>query len=466
MIGGARIARRGEGIADFWCRQETRVDISEVANGPTDDEVPFDFEELFFSRTDEHGIILSGNSVFQRVSGYSWDELLEKPHKIIRHPDTPRAVFWLLWDTIKRGEAVGAYVKNRAKDGRCYWVFATVMPIEGGYLSVRLKPGSELLAEVKRQYGEIELAERRDGLAPSESAALLLRNLAKLGFNDYGAFMAAALSKEISCRDRQIRRSPDAKLALFDQLGEAAGALLRRASSISDAHLENAFISMNFQVLSARLGDEGAAIRVVSKNYDTISEELNEAVSRFTASAAQVRKAVSEGLFLTGTARMQQEMLAAFKAEAKSDQQSSEHEILLLEAQQKAFAYGGQAIASLEAINRQVEGFRQDWLGMKRLGTGLQVTRIMGKVECARLDGSENGFDALLNDLETFQQTIAAGLRDIEVSNQRIKLDTDSLLAASRAEFSQAGGQASACVENQPSLAAPLQDRSVVRRSA
>ena len=57
-----------------------------------DNEVPFTFEELFFSRTDWRGVILAGNSVFQRVSLYDWDELIQKPHNVIRHPDMPKGV--------------------------------------------------------------------------------------------------------------------------------------------------------------------------------------------------------------------------------------------------------------------------------------------------------------------------------------------------------------------------------------
>jgi hypothetical protein len=53
-------------------------------------EAPFSFEELFFSRTDARGIILAGNSVFQRISQYDWDALIKKPHNIIRHPDMPK----------------------------------------------------------------------------------------------------------------------------------------------------------------------------------------------------------------------------------------------------------------------------------------------------------------------------------------------------------------------------------------
>src|SRR5208337_645098 len=104
------------------------MQTDEIPN--SDGEVPYSFEELFFSRTNEKGHILSGNKTFQTISMYSWGELLNRPHNIIRHRDMPRGVFWLLWDTIKKGKPIAAYVKNRAKDGRYYWVLAIVTPIE------------------------------------------------------------------------------------------------------------------------------------------------------------------------------------------------------------------------------------------------------------------------------------------------------------------------------------------------
>ena len=47
---------------------------------------------------------------------------------MIRHPDMPRCVFKLLWDTIQKGNEIFAYVKNMAKNGDHYWVFAHVTP--------------------------------------------------------------------------------------------------------------------------------------------------------------------------------------------------------------------------------------------------------------------------------------------------------------------------------------------------
>ena len=56
---------------------------------PTNVERPFDLDELFFSTTDQKGIIRSGNRVFTRVSGFTEAELIRRPHNIIRHPTCP-----------------------------------------------------------------------------------------------------------------------------------------------------------------------------------------------------------------------------------------------------------------------------------------------------------------------------------------------------------------------------------------
>lgn len=82
-------------------------------------------------RTDRKGIIVSGNDVFSRIAAYEESEMVGKPHSLIRHPEMPRCVFKLLWDIIARGEAIAAYVKNRASTGEPYWVMATVVPCLG-----------------------------------------------------------------------------------------------------------------------------------------------------------------------------------------------------------------------------------------------------------------------------------------------------------------------------------------------
>ena len=73
---------------------------------PTGVERTFDREEIIVSKTDLTGNITYANDVFIRMAGYTEEELLGAPHSIIRHPDMPRAVFQLLWDTIGSGEEI------------------------------------------------------------------------------------------------------------------------------------------------------------------------------------------------------------------------------------------------------------------------------------------------------------------------------------------------------------------------
>lgn len=88
----------------------------------------FEDDEIIVSKTDLKGHITYANSVFLRVAGYAEKDVLGQPHSIIRHPDMPRCVFKLLWDTISAGSEIFAYVVNRAENGDHYWVLAHVTP--------------------------------------------------------------------------------------------------------------------------------------------------------------------------------------------------------------------------------------------------------------------------------------------------------------------------------------------------
>lgn len=91
---------------------------------PIDEEIKFSKKKFIVSKTDIKGIITFVNKNFCEVSGYTEDELIGAPHNIIRHPDMPRAIFFLVWSSLLRGEPVSGVVKNLAKSGKYYWVIA------------------------------------------------------------------------------------------------------------------------------------------------------------------------------------------------------------------------------------------------------------------------------------------------------------------------------------------------------
>lgn len=176
---------------------------------PKKTESKFDIDELFFSTTDLKGIILSGNDVFIRVSKFAKDELLGKPHNIIRHPDMPRAVFKAVWKTIKEGKPFVGYVKNMAKDGSYYWVLACIYPMfdeEGNikkYLSIRLKPTSEIFKIIPQFYQEILKYEQRESV--DAALELLLKKIKDLGFENYEDFSKKAFLEEMKSREKLLK---------------------------------------------------------------------------------------------------------------------------------------------------------------------------------------------------------------------------------------------------------------------
>jgi PAS domain S-box-containing protein len=141
-------------------------------------------DDFIVSKTDLKGRITYGNRIFVEFSGYSEAELLGTQHNIIRHPDMPRAVFKLLWDSIQNKRECNAYVKNMAKDGSFYWVFANVTPNydrEGnviGFFSVRRKPKISGVKTVSGLYKSMLEAERQAG--PKEAIAVSTKILTNL----------------------------------------------------------------------------------------------------------------------------------------------------------------------------------------------------------------------------------------------------------------------------------------------
>jgi len=99
-------------------------------------------ENIITSKTDLEGNITYASKAFQKISGYSIDELLGKSHNILYHKDMPKSFYTKLWETIIEDKIWQGEIKNISKDGKIYWVKATITPIfqngvKIGYTSIR-----------------------------------------------------------------------------------------------------------------------------------------------------------------------------------------------------------------------------------------------------------------------------------------------------------------------------------------
>ena len=161
----------------------------------------FDDNEIIVSKTNLKGHLTYTNEVFLRVAGMTEKECLGQPHNIIRHPDMPRCVFKLLWDTLAEGEEIFAYVVNRAKNGDHYWVLAHVTPSYDstsgdeqtimGYHSNRRVPDRNILDNtiiplyadlLKIENGH---ANRKDGMEASFAAVVKLLEEKGVNYDEF-----------------------------------------------------------------------------------------------------------------------------------------------------------------------------------------------------------------------------------------------------------------------------------------
>jgi len=132
---------------------------------PIDEEYIYE-GSVIISQTDLDGTIVYANKMFCEISGYKAEELVGKPHSLVRHQDMPKAVFAKMWQTIQSGQMWNGLIKNLRKDGLYYWVDTEILPVRDdnekvtGYIAARKPASRKNILEVEENYSKMLESER------------------------------------------------------------------------------------------------------------------------------------------------------------------------------------------------------------------------------------------------------------------------------------------------------------------
>ncbi len=438
---------------------------------PTTTERAFRINEEFFSCTNAKGTILAGNSVFQRVSGYSEAELVGSPHNLIRHPDMPKSVFRLFWNTILAGEPIAALVKNLAKDGAYYWVVALVAPTRTGFVSIRFKPSSPLLPKIVSLYEAMRTIERQceergedANSVMDASSAHLAGCLASLGFPSYEAFMRGLLLRgEIDARDAALRREKLALIPPFPEghrSSEVAGllrdfsragqkdlteverlytemselveldrSLLEKSKEAVDLSEQFSLVTMNIEIQAWRCGDSGRGIPVVAGHLSETAQAIRLAVLRVQKKAEDISTLIGHALFGVAWARLQLEMAIKHYHEVREESLAGELKEGTPEFATRVLLVGSLAEAArsthqrttvtLSQMEKALVSMGEESETMRRFMVNLMVSKVVGLAEAARLVGVDT-LNAAFEDLKVRVDRIQASFGSLELLIEKL----------------------------------------------
>lgn len=307
--------------------------------------LPVGVDDLFFSTTDRRGVIRSANSVFVRLSQYPRDEIVGAPHNLVRHPDMPAGVFRIMWDRLRAGLPMAAYVLNRSRTGETYAVFSTIVPIGDGYLSVRAAPCADgLWRAITTLYGEIReleanaLAGGANRAAAAEIGARALgTGLASIGFPTFDSFVRYVVPAEAAARaalTTSVTRPPlrgdlaamvdgadvvtgelarllarlDVFAALAAALGDAAGQARATIASLLE-------VTRVAEHASATVAESAPVLGTAAHGMSTVTGEAAASIELMATELARVRRGLLDLRFRIGLTQLHNDMVTTFALE-------------------------------------------------------------------------------------------------------------------------------------------------------
>jgi PAS domain S-box-containing protein len=376
-------------------------------------------EHSIVSVTDAGGRITDVNDKFREVSGYSREELIGADHRIVKSGFHPPEFFQTLWDTLGAGKVWRGEMKNRARDGRLYWMETTIVPMldESG-APVRYISVSTEITHIM----ELEEAVRQANVILQSNVIERTHEL---------ELAKQQLEQELADRVRTqaaLQNSYDELRGLHRQLQEAQQYLLQseKLAAVGQlaagmAHEINnpiGFVSSNLAMLS-RYQDSLAGILALYREAETgLGEEPRGRI-------AALRQKIDLDFVLEDTRALLEETRAGIERVRKIVQDLRDFS-RVDSAGQRQWADINQSLETTLKL-----------LG-ERLADGVEIRREYGQlpqVECDPAELNQVFFNLLNNALQALPQggrvTLRSGLDDarvwVEIEDNGVGIAEDAL---------------------------------------
>jgi len=148
-------------------------------------------DKSYTSTTDESGVICSVNEEFAKISGYSQEELIGQSHNMLRHPDMPKIIYKIMWETIKDKKVFIGFIKNKTKDGDYYWMSQKIYLFSKGkgakcnYISQKSPMSARAKHHISELYEKLIVEEYKGGVEASQKYLDEYLEYRGVSFNEY-----------------------------------------------------------------------------------------------------------------------------------------------------------------------------------------------------------------------------------------------------------------------------------------
>lgn len=252
------------------------------------------------STTSLSGSIIYANQNFIDISGFSADELIGKPHNVVRHPDMPAAAFADLWHNLKMDKPWLGAMKNRCQNGDYYWVLAYVTPqydqhgVKVGYQSVRTRLPDEIKQRAQRLYDQIKANPKRFSLnrhqlshrvVASVFSGLLAVSLINIAPLDsllkllFSGVLTASVTALCYWQLKPLQNSLNASLKIYDHpLSQRI--ISGRMDEMGAVHIATELLQAKLKTVTGRVEDAISTLNTVMNTTHQSLKQTNSGIEQ------------------------------------------------------------------------------------------------------------------------------------------------------------------------------------------